>query len=380
MSGLHKFCHKNVFRARTNAIIGFSGAVLALGISLFPFHTSASDSAVVSVYVDDKQQIVTTDAGTVREVLSRADIPVSGEDIVEPGMNEEITSQIFNINIYRARPVLLVDGDDEYRINSAYTSPRLIAENSEAVKVYDEDRFETELIKEFIREEHIGFKVFIDRATPVEVSMGNQTLEVRTHAGTVSEMLDEQDIEMGENDIVRPALDTPVSEGLAVVITRVGFETVTEAETIDPPIETINDNNRPLGYEKVKEPGVAGVALVTYEVELRNGEEVKRKRIRRVIDEEPQPRVLIIGRQFSMEEAFAQLRFCEAGGDYTTNTGNGFYGAYQFDISTWQSNAPSEYANMLPSEAPASAQDQAALNLYNNRGWQPWPSCGASLP
>ncbi|MBP9827496.1 transglycosylase family protein, partial [Candidatus Saccharibacteria bacterium] len=35
------------------------------------------------------------------------------------------------------------------------------------------------------------------------------------------------------------------------------------------------------------------------------------------------------------DDAFAKLRFCEAGGDYTKNTGNGFYGAYQYNLGTW---------------------------------------------
>ena len=29
------------------------------------------------------------------------------------------------------------------------------------------------------------------------------------------------------------------------------------------------------------------------------------------------------------------LRLCESGGNYQTNTGNGYYGAYQFSIATW---------------------------------------------
>ncbi len=33
----------------------------------------------------------------------------------------------------------------------------------------------------------------------------------------------------------------------------------------------------------------------------------------------------------------AKLRQCESGGNYRTNTGNGYFGAYQFDRSTWRS-------------------------------------------
>jgi hypothetical protein len=72
---------------------------------------------------------------------------------------------------------------------------------------------------------------------------------------------------------------------------------------------------------------------------------------------------------------FARLRQCESGGNYSINTGNGFYGAYQFDQGTWHGLGYSG----LPSDAPSALQDQAAYKLYNARGWAPWPSCSAGL-
>jgi resuscitation-promoting factor RpfA len=74
-------------------------------------------------------------------------------------------------------------------------------------------------------------------------------------------------------------------------------------------------------------------------------------------------------------DAWAQLRMCESSGNYATNTGNGYYGAYQFNLATWQGLG---YAG-LPSSAPAAVQDQAAQKLYAARGWQPWPACSAKL-
>ncbi len=74
-------------------------------------------------------------------------------------------------------------------------------------------------------------------------------------------------------------------------------------------------------------------------------------------------------------DPFAALRQCESGGDYTTDTGNGFYGAYQFDAQTWHSLGLSG----LPSQAAPGTQDTAARRLQAQRGWQPWPACSASL-
>lgn len=71
----------------------------------------------------------------------------------------------------------------------------------------------------------------------------------------------------------------------------------------------------------------------------------------------------------------AALRQCESSGNYATNTGNGFYGAYQFDLQTWQGLGYSG----LPSNASPATQDQAVERLAAQRGTEPWPVCGRGL-
>ncbi len=74
-------------------------------------------------------------------------------------------------------------------------------------------------------------------------------------------------------------------------------------------------------------------------------------------------------------EDFARLRGCESGGNYRINTGNGYYGAYQFDQRTWHGMGYSG----LPSDAASVTQDRAARELQAARGWQPWPGCARKL-
>jgi peptidoglycan hydrolase-like protein with peptidoglycan-binding domain len=66
--------------------------------------------------------------------------------------------------------------------------------------------------------------------------------------------------------------------------------------------------------------------------------------------------------------AWLRLRQCESSNNYSINTGNGHYGAYQFDLATWRSVGGTGY----PSSASAGEQDARALILYRERGWQPW--------
>lgn len=70
------------------------------------------------------------------------------------------------------------------------------------------------------------------------------------------------------------------------------------------------------------------------------------------------------------------LAACESGGNASVVSSNGLYhGLYQFDAQTWQSVGGSGVA----SDASAAEQTQRAQKLYESRGSQPWPVCGARL-
>ena len=77
----------------------------------------------------------------------------------------------------------------------------------------------------------------------------------------------------------------------------------------------------------------------------------------------------------SLDAAFAALRKCESGGNYKIATGNGYYGAYQFDPRTWRSLG---YTG-LPSDAAPEVQDEAARKLLAKAGWGQWPACSRKL-
>lgn len=72
-----------------------------------------------------------------------------------------------------------------------------------------------------------------------------------------------------------------------------------------------------------------------------------------------------------------RLRKCESGSDglYLANTGNGFYGAYQFTKSSWAAVGGTGY----PHNAPPSEQDMRAKRLKDLQGWGAWPACSRKL-
>ena len=75
------------------------------------------------------------------------------------------------------------------------------------------------------------------------------------------------------------------------------------------------------------------------------------------------------------DDVWAKLAQCESGGKPETNTGNGFYGMYQFTLETWQSLGGTGY----PYEADAATQTAMAKKLQAQAGWGQWPGCADKL-
>lgn len=66
-----------------------------------------------------------------------------------------------------------------------------------------------------------------------------------------------------------------------------------------------------------------------------------------------------------------QLARCESGGNWSINTGNGYYGGLQFSLSSWKAVGGSG----LPSQASREEQISRAEMLKARQGWGAWPAC-----
>ena len=70
-----------------------------------------------------------------------------------------------------------------------------------------------------------------------------------------------------------------------------------------------------------------------------------------------------------------QLAQCESGGNWSINTGNGYYGGLQFSQSSWNAAGGSG----SPANASREEQIRVAENLKSMQGWGAWPACSAKL-
>ncbi len=338
----------------------------------------AAEETLVTVYDRGTEKTIVTKARTVREALKLADVTVDEtQDVVEPALDDEMVASKYNINIYRARPITIVDGDKRLSVTTAHQTPALIAKAA-GLKIYSEDKTEVDKPEDVIVD-GASLVMKVDRATAVNFVLYGKPSVMRTHAETVGELLDEKNIILGKDDTLSVDKSTKIVADMKVELWRNGVQTVTVEEDIAFETEKIRDANRDIGYREVKQPGENGKKNVTYEIEMRNGQEVGRKEIASVTTKEPKKQIEVVGAKHTtsftgdFSQALSKLRSCE--GSYSSNTGNGYYGAYQFDVGTWGGYGGYTYA----SDAPPSVQDEKAWLTYQSRGWQPWPSCSKSL-
>ncbi len=75
------------------------------------------------------------------------------------------------------------------------------------------------------------------------------------------------------------------------------------------------------------------------------------------------------------DASWQRLAQCESGGDWSINTGNGYYGGIQFSLASWESVGGVGY----PHEASPSEQISRGRLLWEQGGWAHWPACTASF-
>ena len=79
--------------------------------------------------------------------------------------------------------------------------------------------------------------------------------------------------------------------------------------------------------------------------------------------------------QSDRDQMWDDLAQCESGGNWSINTGNGYYGGIQFALSSWQSVGGSGY----PHQHTREEQIHRGELLLERQGWNAWPSCSRQL-
>jgi len=256
-------------------------------------NTSSQGGHLVTVHDDGHQTVISTHAATVGDALKEAGVAIDKSDSIEPAVSEKLVASEYQVNIYRARPVIVVDGTTKQKIITPYQTATQIAASA-GITLYAEDT--TVLSRtDNIVSEGAGLLLTIDRATPFTFTLYGKTTTARTQGATVGDMLKEKKITLTKEDRVSPDPATKLSEGLAVRVWREGKQTITVDEAVAFATEKVQDGDQEVGYRAVKTAGENGTRSVTYEVVIQDGQEVGRTEIASLTTKEPKSQVEIIG-------------------------------------------------------------------------------------
>ncbi|MEO8784768.1 MAG: G5 domain-containing protein [Candidatus Saccharimonadales bacterium] len=359
--------HQRVKRLRGHPLVVPVAVFLVLfmfsAVAFVAFGSSVvqpSDSHIVILYHDKQTQSIPSRDSTVGDLIKRLHLTIDPGDVVEPAQSSPIVEDNFHVNIYRAQPVTIIDGGHKTVTLSAATEPRTVATQA-GILVHPEDNIKPVAPDVAIKDGVVGEELMIDRATPITINLYGTVLNVRTQAKTVGEVVKDKNITLAKGDTLTPAADTAVTDNLAIFVTRLGTQITTVEETVPMPVQTVLDAKLTYGTSAIRQQGSPGKQVVTYEIHMQNGKEVSRTAIQTVVTQQPVTQVVAVGTvalSMSLQQWLSTLRKCESGGNYQTNTGNGYYGAYQFSTGTWNSLSTGYSRADL---APDGVQDQAII-------------------
>ncbi|MFJ9315064.1 transglycosylase family protein [Pimelobacter simplex] len=336
-------------------------------------------STEVTLSVDGKPRTVSTMGDTVGDVLRDEGIEVSDRDVVQPGLDEEI-SKGDKIAVLYSRPIeLTVDGETSTHWVTATDVEGALAQIG---TVYADSRLSTSRGMTIDRG---GAE--IDVVTPKKLTFalaGKKPVTREVPALTVEEALAAVGVELDPKDRTRPARDAAIADGDRIVFTDIEVrQRKVAGEVVSAPVKEIEDDAMYKGETKVVEAGADGRRDVTYKVTVRNGEVVRRVVLTADVTRKPTTRVVRVGTKEQVTANYAggntvwdRLAQCESGGNWAINTGNGYYGGLQFNAGTWRAYG----GTGLPHQASRETQIAIATKVRDAAGgYGAWPGCAAKL-
>lgn len=275
-------------------LLGLSVVLGIFGALMIPkAHAVGSGERLVMIHDRETEHGLITKSDTLREVFEEADIRLDKNDRVEPGLDEPLIADHYQVNVYRARPVVIVDGPVKQLVMSAYQTPKQIAKHA-GIELQDEDQANVDISNDFISD-GASLRMNIDRALPIQLTLYGKAETVYTQATTVGEFLKEKDIVLGKDDDMSLDQGAAITANMQFSIWRNGKQTITQEEDVAFETEKIQDANREVGFKEIKTPGVNGKKMVTYEIVMQNGSEVSRVAIQTVVTKQPTKQVEAVG-------------------------------------------------------------------------------------
>ncbi len=368
--------------SRKTQVLAAAGAAVLLtagGIGAAQYDKS------VTLTIDGQPTATHVFGSTVADLLDAEGITLANQDVVTPAEDTPLHDGEV-VAVKYSRPITLtIDG----RTSQIRTTETTVDGVLDALGLRATDARLSASRSQTIG--RAGLALTITTPKAVTVVADGKTTQRTIPAATVSDALAQLGITVGGKDIVAPAASTPLADGAKIVVKRVTTKRTTTTEAVA--FSTVRTKTADLYTDqtKVKTAGQPGQRLVTVEQTLIDGKVAASKQISSEVTRAAVDQILLVGTKArpattssggsagstagginlaraAMWDAVAQ---CESGGNWSINTGNGYYGGLQFSASTWLAYGGGQFAARADLASRAQ-QITVANRVYAGSGLSQW--------
>ncbi|QFQ31608.1 DUF348 domain-containing protein [Janibacter melonis] len=364
----------------------------------------------VALDVDGQQSSAHAFGGTVADVLDKQGVDLGERDQVTPSLDTPVADGQEIVVRYARQLTITVDGEKK----TYWTTASTVGEAMDQLGLRGEGAILSASRSKSVGRDGLAFSM----ATPKDVTLvvGGKKSAKTTTGQNVSQALRGMEVTVDGNDQIKPGKWTDVTDGMTIRVDKVDRKGT--SRTVAIPFDTVvqKDSSLTVGTTKVKTEGSAGSRTNRYTVTYKNGKPVFTKRTGSTVTANPVDRVVLQGTKpkpqpkpapapesapepsapstpapkpstpspaptttkssgagldTSNAAMWDRIAQCESTGNWSINSGNGYYGGLQFDIQTWLGAGGGDFAQRADL-ASREQQITVANRVYADRGLQPW--------
>lgn len=384
----------------------------ALTVAAGSFGVAHLDKAV-AVSVDGQSSSLHVFGSTVGDALEKKGITVGEHDVVTPSVGSPISDGDTISVRYGRKLTVTIDGATKEYWTTATTVDAALRDLD--IRAGSDAKLSASRSQALGRQ---GLALTVVTPKALTVAVDKKKLSHRSTSATVADALRELKVTHDKDDRVTPAPSTPLTNGLTIAVQRVSTQTLARTESIGYATTTKKDTSLYVGTRKVVTEGKAGSRALSVLRTIVDGKPAGDKVVSNKVVKAPVTKVIAVGTKarpaapkpvvkkstaprtsaprataprtaapapsagntsgaginLSNAAMWDRIAQCESGGNWSINTGNGYYGGLQFDIRTWLGAGGGDFASRADLASRAE-QITVANRVYADRGLQPW-GCG----
>ncbi|MFC7491280.1 MULTISPECIES: ubiquitin-like domain-containing protein [unclassified Knoellia] len=382
----------------------------ALTVAAGSFGVAHLDKAV-AVSVDGQTSSLHVFGSTVGDALAKKGIKVGEHDQVVPSVGSPLEDGDTISVRYGRKLIVTIDGVKKEYWTTATTVDAALRDLD--IRAGSNAKLSASRSQALGRQ---GLALSLVTPKAVTVSVDKKKLSHTSTSATVADALRELGVKHDKDDRVSPTATTPLRNGLAVTVQRVSQQRLRTTQEIDHTTRTKKDASLLEGTRKVVTEGKDGTRSFDVLRTLVDGRPAGDRILGRKVTSAPVTEVIAVGTKAKPEPVapkpsapsstpdpepetrsapapapspgntsgaginlsnaamWDRIAECESSGNWSINTGNGYYGGLQFDIRTWLGAGGGDFASRADLASRAE-QITVANRVYADRGLQPW-GCG----